>query len=432
MEEILKTILYEWQERKLPKVIKRNIRLETKKDTFLRKAKVITGFRRTGKTYLLFSLIQKLLKTYNRTQIIYINFEDERLPLKTEVLSGLLPTIRAVFGKDPAYLFLDELQNIPHWSKWLRRILDQKEISIFATGSSSKMSSFEMPTELRGRSWETKVYPLDFDEFLRFKRKAVNWEKVKHLPDERAKLDFLFNEYLLWGGLPEVVLTPQERKQELLQNYFQTVVRKEIIERFQVKNEEVLKAFLKLLINSTSFSVSKMYNNLKSLSFKVGKTTLNSYLSYIESSYFLKQLFFYSPKMKSQLQYPRKAYFIDNGFLTSLSTKFSKNYGRLFENFVFWHLTKKGKNLFYCKNEKGEEVDFVLMENGKTKALYQVCFNLHDFETYQRETKSLLKAGKKFSCQNLYLIGKKPARKISEKEAKITFIDLAQFLRDKY
>lgn len=432
MKDILKTILYEWQERKLPKVIKRNIRIETKKDSFLRKAKVITGFRRTGKTYLLFSLVQKLLKTYNRKQIIYVNFEDERLPLKTKLLTKLLPAIREVFGQDPDYLFLDELQNIPYWSKWLRRILDQKEISIFVTGSSSKMSSFEMPTELRGRAWETKVSPLDFDEFLRFKRKTINWEKIKHLPDEKAKLNFLFNEYLLWGGLPEVVLTPEERKQELLQNYFQTVVRKEIIERFRIKNEEVLKSFLKLLINSTSFSVSKMYNNLKSLGFKVGKTTLNNYLSYIKSSYFLKELLFYSPKMKSQLQYPRKVYFIDNGFLTSLTTRFSKNYGRLFENFVFWHLTKENKNLFYYKNDRGEEIDFVLIKNGEIETLYQACFDLKDFETYQRETKSLLKAGKKFSCQNLYVIGDKPARKISREEAKIKFIDLAQFITGKY
>ena len=136
--------------------------------------------------------------------------------------------------------------------------------------------------------------------------------------------------------------------------------------------------------------------------------------------------------MKSQLQYPRKAYFIDNGFLTSLSTKFSKNYGRLFENFVFWHLTKKDKNLFYYKNDRGEEVDFVSIKNGKVGALYQACFDLQDFETYQREIKSLLKAGKKFSCQNLYVIGGKPTGKISEEEAKITFVDVAQFLRGKY
>lgn len=424
MEEILRTILYEWQERKLPKIIKREIKIEAEGQTPLRKATVVTGFRRSGKTYLLFSLIKKLLSFYSRQQVIYINFEDERLPQTTGILSNLLPTIQSTFGKKPQFLFLDEIQNIPSWSKWLRRILDTEAIKIFVTGSSSKMSSFELPTELRGRAWEIKVFPLSLSEFFQFKEISFDWDKFDSLAEEKAKFYYVFDEFLTYGSLPEIVFTPEEKKQELLQGYFNTVVRKEIMERFTIKNEEALKAILKLLLNFTYLTVSKLYNNLKSLGLSVGKTTINEYLSYIESSYFLKQVYIYSPSAVNQLQYPRKIYFVDNGFITTLSTKFSKNYGRLFENFIFWVLAKQFEEIFYFRDRKEKEVDFVLREGEKTKALYQVCYDISDFETSEREIRNLILAGKRLSCNNLILFTLRKGEALSKhKEVKIIGAD---------
>lgn len=404
MESILKTILYEWQDKALPQVIKRESILEEPEESPVKKVTVVTGFRRTGKTYLLFDLIKRLLEKYTRQEVVYLNFEDERIPPKTEILTQLIPTCQSLFGKKPQYLFLDELQNIPNWSKWVRRILDNEQIKLFITGSSSKMSSFEIPTELRGRAWEKKIYPLSFSEFLHFENVAIDKEKIDWVDEEKAKFNFYFDEYLLNGGLPEIVLTAQEKKLELLQGYFQTVVRREIVERFKIKNEEGIKTVLKLLLNSTYVTVSKLYNSLKSMGLKIGKTTLNNYLSYIESSYFLKMLYFFSPSMLNQLQYPRKAYFIDNGFFTALSTKFSKNNGRLLENLVFWEFFKKGKEVFYYKDRMGNEVDFVIMKNGQPESLYQVSWDISDFETRERELKTLLRAGRKLGCNNLQII----------------------------
>ncbi len=408
MKDILRTILLEWEERELPNVLPRDYQPESYLDSMLNKVLVVTGFRRVGKTYLLFGLIKKLLQTYSKKEVVYINFEDERIPAETEILSQLLPTVQEVWGQKPKYLFLDELQNIPNWSKWLRRIIDTEEIKIVVTGSSSKMSSFEIPTELRGRSFEIQVLPLSFKEFLQFKKKKIDFDKTEHLPNERAKFYFLFDEYLTFGGLPEVVLTEEKgKKAELLQNYFQTVVRKEIIERFNVKNQEGLKTLLRLLLNSTHFTVSKLYNNLKSLNYQIGKSTLNNYLSYIESSYFLKSLFYYAPSLKNRLQYPRKPYFIDNGFISSLSTKFSKKYGRLFENFVFWQLYKKyQEKIYYYTNRFGQEVDFVVFEDNRPSNLIQVSWNLDDFETRKREERALLSLGKKLGCSQLFIVTK--------------------------
>lgn len=127
-------------------------------------------------------------------------------------MATLIPSCLSFFGKKPKFLFLDEIQNIPFWSKWTRRILDNEKINLFLTGSSSKLSSFELPTELRGRNWEVKVYPLTFAEFLRFKNFNISLEKINYLENKKAQIFHLFEEYLLYGGLPEVVLSPKEKK----------------------------------------------------------------------------------------------------------------------------------------------------------------------------------------------------------------------------
>ena len=390
-------------------------------------ATVITGFRRVGKTYLLFQAIGKLLETRSRDEVIYVNFEDERIISPTTgLLTDLIPEIQAVYGKKPKYLFADELQFIPNWSKWARRILDTESIQLFITGSSSKMSSAEIPTELRGRAWEVKVNPLTFEEFLRFKKVNVDFGKLAFVKDEMARFRFLFDEYLTFGALPAVVLTSQEKKQELLQSYFQTVVQRDIAERHKIDNDAALKTLLKLLLNSSYITISKLANSLKSMNIPVGKSTINNYLSYIESSYFMNELYIYNQAVINQLQYPRKVYFVDTGFMTALSTKFSKNMGRLFENTVFHKLARENETIHYYKDDKGNEVDFAILNEGKTTALYQVCFDLTDEETRSREVRALIKAGTTLNCQNLNLLAlEKPDVKIPQE---ITVISATEFL----
>lgn len=434
MKELIKTILYEWKERKLPEIIPREINLEKHLKSKVPKITVVSGFRRVGKTYLIFDLIKKLLSNKNKEQVIYINFEDERIPNKIEFLTNLLPTIKETFQCPPEIIFLDEIQNMPNWSKWVRRIYDKEKIKIFITGSSSKMSSREIPTELRGRCLETKVHPLSFREFLDFKKTKIDFNTIPYSENEKIKLNKALNEYLFFGGMPEIVLSEKEKKFEILQQYYKTVVRRDIIERFKIKNEEGLKSLLLLLLNSTSYSVSKLYNTLKSLNYRIGKTTLCHYLSYIENSYFLESVPIFSYKIKDQLQYARKVYFIDNGFINALSTKFSKNSGRLYENFVFGELKRRadiGTQIFYWQDRKGKEVDFVVKEGIKIKKLIQVSYDLSDLETKQREVKGLIKASKELQSDNLMIINQnlEGEEKIGNK--KIKFVPLYKFLSSK-
>ncbi|MFH1030168.1 MAG: ATP-binding protein [bacterium] len=405
MKDLIKTILYDWQEQKLPEINEREINLADYLNLKVSKIITLTGFRRVGKSYLLLNLIKKLLQNKTKEDIIYINFEDERIPNKTEFLSELLPAIKETFGKTPEFLFLDEIQNIPNWSKWLRRIYDTENIKIFVTGSSSKMSSQEIPTELRGRCLEVKVFPLSFKEFLKFKNFEIDAMKIDFQEEKKAKLLYLFEEYLFYGGMPEVVLSDSAQKKNILQQYYSTVLRRDVIERFNIKNEEALKAMLQLLLNSTFFSISQLHSTLKSANLKIGKTTLSQYISYLENSYFLNLIPIFSYKIKDQLQYQRKISIIDNGFIEALSLKFSKNYGRFFENLAHIELKRRNKGtIFYWRDAKHREVDIALKQDLEIKSLIQVCYDLTSLGTKKRETDSLIKAGNELNCENLFIL----------------------------
>lgn len=432
MNDTIKTIIYSWLDKKLPTIIPRDIPIKQYLDIKPRKIIAITGFRRVGKTYLLFYLLQKLLQKSDREQEIYINFDDERIPEQTEFLTELFPSILQTFKKNPKHVFLDEIQDMPKWSKWLRRVYDNEEYDLFITGSSSKVSSREIPTELRGRCLELQVFPLSFKEFLRFKNIEINFDKLKYSEYEKVKVSRNLNEYLIFGGMPEVVLAEEEKKIEILQQYYGTVVRRDIVERFKVKNEEGLKAMMRLLLNSKQYSISRLYNTLKSLNYEIGKTTILHYLQYVENSYFMYSIPIFSYKIKDSLQYPRKVYFIDNGFITSISTRHSKDLGRFYENSVAIEILRrnaqKDTEIYYWSDRKGKEVDFVIKEGLQINKLIQVCYDIGDFDTKKREIEALLKASKDLKCNNLIVITNNYDAVEEIKKQKIQFISLHNWL----
>lgn len=404
MDKIIKTILAEWKGKNIPIALLREIDLQDYLNLKVNKIIVLNGFRRVGKTYILYGLANELLRSNSREEVVHINFEDERIPLKTEFLSSLLPTADELFNKKIKYLFLDELHNIPNWSKWLRRIYDNNDLKIFVSGSSSRMSEKEIPTELRGRFLEIKIFPLSFREFLKFKKLNFDFKILDYSEKERSLILKALVEYITFGGMPEIVLIDENKKFELAQSYYATVIKRDIVERYKLKNEESLKALLKLLLDSKEYSISKSYNNLKSLGYEIGKSTLQKYISYIESSYFAFSLPIFSYKIKDQIQYPKKIYFVDNAFINSISTKFSNNFGRLYENLVAIELKRRRKECYYWKNIEKEEVDFVLKNDSKIEQLIQVCYDISDLDTKKREIRALLKASKDLKCKNLLLI----------------------------
>jgi uncharacterized protein len=433
MENIVKTLLFDWLERKLPQTRHRSYNLEKITDQQINKILVLTGFRRIGKTYLLYSFANEKLKTITKKELIYLNFEDERIPRKTEFLTQLLPSIQALFGDLPKFLLLDEIQVIPEWSKWLRRIHETTDIRIIVTGSNSKMSSFEIPTELRGRFIENHINPLNFIEFIEFKNFSDDLTTLEHNQPAFSRLKLLLNEYLYFGGLPEVVLADESIKNDIVQSYFRTVVSQDISEHFSIRNDELLRQLIRLMLNQRSFTVNKLYNTLKSTQYTSSKNTLIDYLGYIKSSYFYNYLVCFSYSIKDELKHPRKLYCIDNAFITCLSTQFSKNIGMYYENVVARHLLNLGKEIYYWKSAQDSyEVDFVIKDDMRVNQLVQVTYQINDADTLNREVRALIKSSEQLNCKNLYIINEFDDRKQTFEwfgtKAEIQFLPLWKFL----
>ncbi|NJE10007.1 ATP-binding protein [Thermococcus sp. MAR1] len=424
MREDLAKVLVEWQETWTPELVERDFDVSLIPD---KPKKVVTfaGCRRSGKTYLMFQLINELSKKAPREEIFYINFEDERLEKRTETLTELIPTIEELYGKkDRLYLFLDEIQNIPGWDSWVRRVHDsRRDVRLFLSGSSSKLSSREIPTSLRGRALTFEVFPLSFREFLRFNGFEVP-ENLDFSPKKPALLNLL-REYLLYGGFPEVVLTSDVRVKGLIvRDYFNTVIALDVVERYSIRNPEELRTFIRLLLNSEYVSLSKTAKTMRSMGYSISKSTLASYMRYLEECYFAFPLEVYSPKVRLRMQHPRKIYFVDTSFLTFLSVKFSENMGRLMENAVFIELLRRRKEVNYALG-KNWEVDFVLPEE---ETLIQVSYDISGEETFKREVNALRKASREFGFKNALLITWDVAGRVKGKGIIIDMIPLWRFL----
>jgi len=379
-----------------------------------------TGFRRVGKTCLLLLVMKRLKNAF----CIYFNFEDERLPESTEVLTQLLYAVEERYHKKPEYLFLDEIHIIPGWGKFLRRIHDQG-YKVFVTGSSSKLGLKEIPTELRGRTLNYTILPLSFREYLSFKEVTMDDDLDSH---KEVEINHLFDHYLVYGGFPELFDAGELERKEVIQEYFRTLVQRDLIERFNIKEEALLNSLVKLILNSLTISISKLTNTLKSMGFRCSKNTISNYITYMEKSFFLYQALFYSTKVKDQLQYPRKVYFIDSGFLKYLSLNPDRS--RSLENLVAVELKRRGYDLYYWRNTKGEEVDFVVLENEKSQVhqLIQVSYDISLPDTREREIRALKKGMKHFGLKQGIILTANQEESIIEGEFEINLIPITKWI----
>ncbi|MCG7850181.1 MAG: ATP-binding protein [ANME-2 cluster archaeon] len=390
-KEMFKYIIKEFHEARLPEPYGRNLTIpETQKVISL------IGPRRVGKTYYFYQLINNLIEnSINPGQILYINFEDDRiLPLNVTDLNAILEAYYELYPENTEemlYIFFDEIQNIDNWELFIRRVHDKKNARIYITGSSSKLLSKEIATSLRGRTLSYYLFPLSFKEFLQFKQVTLN--KDFEYTNARFKVKQLFNEYLYGGGFPEVVLEAEELKQDILQNYFEMFIYRDLVERFSIRNTSLLKSLVKFLITNigTTFSVNSYYKNIKQ-DMPVGKDTLMEYLSYLEDINLIYLVPIFSYSLKKQQVNPRKVYCIDNGLRNAVSFMFSKDEGRLAENLVFLELKRRRTEPYYWKN-KGE-VDFIIKDRDSSLTAINVSYT---DEIDERETKALLEFADEFS-----------------------------------
>ncbi len=419
-KEMFKYIIKEFHEARLPELYKRKLTIpETQKVISL------IGLRRAGKTFYFYQLINNLIEdSINPSQILYINFEDDRiLPLNVKELNTILEAYYELYPENTGetlYLFFDEIQNIDNWELFIRRVHDKKNARIYITGSSSKLLSKEIATSLRGRTLSYYLFPLSFKEFLRFRQVTLN--KDFEYTDARFKVKKLFSEYLVGGGFPEVVLEAEELRQDILRNYFEMFIYRDLVERFSIRNTSLLKSLVKFLITNigTTFSVNSFYRTIKK-DMPVGKDTLMEYLSYLEDINLVYLVPIFSYSLKKQQVNPRKVYCIDNGLRNAVSFMFSKDEGRLAENLVFLELKRRSKEPYYWKN-KGE-VDFVIKDRDSSLTAINVSYT---DEIDERETKALLEFADEFSpkVKELILLTKD----LEKTEGRIKIIPLWKWL----
>ncbi len=392
-KEAFKYIIKEFHESARPDFIERQLVIP---DT----TKVISlvGPRRAGKTFYFYQLIYNLLKNnIDPTLILYINFEDDRiLPLQSSDLNEILEAYYELYPENTGkmlYLFFDEIQNVENWEVFIRRIDDTKNAKIYITGSSSKLLSQEIATSLRGRTLSYHMYTLGFEEFLRMKQ--VILDKDFEYTDKRYLVKNLFDEYLYSGGYPEVVLESEEMRRDILKNYFELIIYRDIVERFSIRNTTLLKNLLKYLITniSTQFSVNAYYRAVKN-DIAVSKETIIEYLSHLEDINLIYLVPFFSYSLKRQQVNPRKVYCADNGLRNAVSFRFSKDEGRLAENLVFLELKRRGEELYYWKSRG--EVDFVFSDDENFLTALNVSYTDMPAE---RETNSLLEFIEEFGAK---------------------------------
>ncbi len=410
MKDIFETLILDFhkklREDALPKPVKRDIHIPLLQS----KADAIIGVRRSGKTWLLFQKIKELLKSgVSLHSILYMNFEDERiLPLSSKELDTLLKTYYYLYPditNKKKYFFLDEIQNIYNWEKFVRRLMEEENGNVVLTGSSAKLLSKEIATTLRGRSLTTEIYPLSFREFLRFKNIDLSFP-LKFDTSLKAILMKYFKEYMLIGGFPEVQNYSDFIRIKTLQEYTSSIVLRDVAERWGLKNLSVLRIIVKNLINNpaTLFSINKLFNHIKSLGIKTDKNFVYEAVERLEDAFFLFLVKKHSQSEKAKQVNPSKIYLIDQGLVVANLKKPKPDFGRLLENIVFLHLKRSNLEIEYYRSKKSE-VDFIVYDPiTKANSIIQVSLSIENKKTLERELTGLKEAMEKSANLCSYLL----------------------------
>ena len=402
-KNVIKDVIKKYQNELPFKVLPRNLSIPVDSKKII----TLTGVRRCGKTSVLFDTINRLTqKGVDPKNILFLNFDDERLNLKVDEFDLILQAYREMFPEvkqDEIYIFFDEIQSSDGWEKFVRRIYDTETKNIFLSGSNSKMLATDIATSLRGKTLQFEIFPLSFREFCEFKK----LDTTTYYSPAKAVLINSFNEYISYGGFPELVLQQYRFFDATLQEYYFVMLYKDLVERYNISNVTAIRYFVNRLLSNLSkpTSVNKIYNELKSTGLSVGKNFLYELIEYTEAIYMFFKLTRFDFSYLKESFADKKYYFIDNGLRKALQSKLSDDYGQYLENAVFLWLRREApfqRGLHFYKGKK--ECDFVMFDRGKPELLLQVCYNFSETDTQKREIDGLIEASNYFNCDNLKII----------------------------
>jgi len=426
-KDLIKRMLVEFQKGRPLKTVERELKLPLELFSGnIRKAVIITGPRRAGKTYYLYQLAASL----TGKNVLYFDFEDERIiKPKPEDLTLILECYFELYPEtkiDGLFVFLDEVENVEGWEKFVHRILE-RGARVFITGSSSKLLAKEISTAMRGRSVSFRLDPLSFREFLRIKGVSTEPNAVIY-GEARFKALKMLEEYMMWGGFPEIALVEEERlKKFILQEYLLTMMHRDVEERYKVENRGALENLIKFLVTniSTTVSFNQIEQWMNSIGIRVSRSTLIEYSGYLESAFSFSFADKFNYSVKKQLRSLPKVYASDVGLHTANAFKYSKDLGRIAENIVYNHLVNSGKDVYYDAN--GYECDFVVKQGERIVDAIQVCWKL-DEENKAREIKGLVSSMKKFRLKEGIVVNSDQKKEEEVEGMKIKYVPMIEFL----
>ena len=381
-------IIVEWNywDRDFPKTVRRplyedRLKSYSKTDEVI----VIKGARRAGKSTILINEMKRLYQEgIGKNSLLYINFEDPRFInyLNVELLESIKETyLENVSSNTKPSIFLDEIQNIPNWEKWILKEYSFKNFNIYITGSNSNLLSREIGTALSGRYLNIEVYPLSFKEYLLFKEIKIE-NKIDFI-SKKVDINREFQNYLSDGGFPKLVEYEEKNiKRETLKNYYDSILLRDIVARYKLKNYRVLEEISAFLLanSSTLNSISNIKN-----SFHISYDTARDYIEYLLNSYMLFEILKFDYSLKKQMINLKKFYSIDVGLSNIMRVARSESSGHNLENILFLELLRRGKKIYYYKTKNNLEIDFLIKDEEKITEFIQVSKTLQDSKTKKRE-----------------------------------------------
>jgi len=367
----------------------------------------ITGSRRSGKSFIMRQRAQNIIRDgMDSKNILFVNFDDPGFPsqMDASILDEIYNTYYEYLAPTQIpTIFLDEIQGVKGFEKWVRKFHELEKARIVISGSNAHLLSKELGTVMTGRHLDLTVFPLNFSEFLMFK--GIEIKKANELIPKELEIKKWFHQYLENGGFPEVVL--KDEKREILYRYFNDIITTDLLKRYKIRKPDDLRALVRFYTSNigslTTFQ--SITRSLKGLSIKAVK----NYSFYLEEVFLLFLVKRFDYKTREQDKSPRKIYAIDTGLCNAVGFRFSENIGKLAENAVFLALKRKqsqdqAMEIYYWKDVHHREVDFLIKKDLKVTELIQVCWDIDNEKTKARELRSLLKAMREFKINKAQVV----------------------------
>lgn len=426
MNPIIAEKISEFFNEPLPEVFERDLSLgDVQPPAKGNLVNTVVGVRRCGKTYRLYQEMRRIEALgYPKSSMLYFNFEDERLkPYDASLLAEVVDTFFAQnpqAKEDGAFFFFDEIQEVPDWGLFLRRMVDTVKATIYVTGSSSKMLSLDLATEFRGRALPRELFPLSFSEFARFRGvdvpSALALGQSAITSTQKAALRKTCDEYLLRGGFVPVQKLEPSESALLLQEYAYRTVSYDIIERYNLANLSTASSFLAQCMASSGreLSINKLHARFRSQQVSVSRETLSRLLDYYEDAYLLFTVQDFSRALADNPRSPSKVYAVDPGMLMAFSPSATRDVAQRLETAVFLKLRNGStlvrhgsiSKLLFDAGSARHEIDFVVGDALLQSAyrLIQVCVSMHNEKTRRREISALEAAMPRYELSESWII----------------------------